>query len=123
MSPNNRCRVLLVEDDTAIREMTCDILNEDGFDVVPAADAEVALYRLQCEGPFDLLFSDIGLPGMNGRDLAKRATRLHPAMPILLMTGYAGAAGACPRIVGTRMKLLRKPFTLQQLLRSVHELV
>lgn len=123
MIANNRCRVLLVEDDAAILEMTCDILKGDGFDVVPAADAEVALQRLECDGPFDLLFSDIGLPGMNGRDLAARVSALHPSMPILLMTGYAGVAGARPGFPGTRMKLLRKPFTLQQLLCSVHELV
>ena len=123
MSPHCRSRVLLVEDDAAIREMTCDILKDDGFEVVPTADAEAALHRLQCDGPFDLLFSDIGLPGMNGRELAERATTLDPAMPILLMTGYAGVAGARPTLCGVRLMLIHKPFTLQQLLRSVHALL
>lgn len=117
-----RCRVLLVEDDAPIREMTKDILNEDGFDVLDVGDAETALGCLK-QGPFDLLVSDVGLPGMDGRDLATLATTLHPAMPILLVTGYAGQAGARPDFLACGIKLLRKPFTLRQLLSTVRALV
>lgn len=116
-------RVLLVEDDAAIREMTQDILSEDGFTVVPAPDAEVALSCLDAEGPFDLLVSDIGLPGMNGRDLARLVTERHPGMPVLLVTGYAGEAGARPDFLPTGMNLLKKPFTLKELLGSVHSVL
>jgi two-component system cell cycle response regulator CpdR len=122
-TPHERCRVLLVEDDTAIREMTKDILSDEGFDVLPTADAETALQCLKTEGPFDLLLSDVGLPGMDGRDLAQIANTLHPTMPILLVTGYAGAAGSRPDFLCCGMKLLRKPFTLTQLLGSVRSLI
>lgn len=122
-SPHERCRVLLVEDDPAIREMTKDILSDEGFEVLPTADAETALHCLKTEGPFDLLLSDVGLPGMDGRDLAQIANTLHPTMPILLVTGYAGTAGARPDFLCGDMKLLRKPFTLKQLLGTVHELI
>jgi len=118
-----RCRVLLVEDDAPIREMTKDILSDDGFDVLDVGDAETALGCLERNGPFDLLVSDVGLPGMDGRDLASIATTLNPAMPILLVTGYAGAAGARPDFLGDDIKLLRKPFTLKQLVSSVRSLL
>ena len=118
-----RCRVLLVEDDAPIREMTTDILSDDGFDVLDVGDAETALGCLERDGPFDLLVSDVGLPGMDGRDLASIATTLNPAMPILLVTGYAGAAGARPDFLGDDIKLLRKPFTLKQLVSSVRSLL
>lgn len=118
-----RCRVLLVEDDAPIREMTKDILSDDGFDVLDVGDAETALGCLERDGPFDLLVSDVGLPGMDGRDLASIATILNPAMPILLVTGYAGAAGARPDFLGDDIKLLRKPFTLKQLVSSVRSLL
>ncbi|MDX3934375.1 response regulator [Stenotrophomonas sp.] len=118
-----RCRVLLVEDDAPIREMTKDILSDDGFDVLDVGDAETALGCLERDGPFDLLVSDVGLPGMDGRDLASIATTLNPAMPILLVTGYAGAAGARPDFLGDDIKLLRKPFTLKQLVSSVRSLL
>lgn len=118
-----RCRVLLVEDDAPIREMTKDILSDDGFDVLDVADAETALGCLERDGPFDLLVSDVGLPGMDGRDLASIATTLNPAMPILLVTGYAGPAGARPDFLGDDIKLLRKPFTLKQLVSSVRSLL
>lgn len=122
-SSHPRCRVLLVEDDAPIREMTKDILNDDGFEVLDVADAEAALGCLRHDGPFDLLVSDVGLPGMDGRDLATIATTLHPAMPILLVTGYPGAAGARPDFLGEDIKLLRKPFTLKQLVSSVRSLL
>jgi len=118
-----RCRVLLVEDDAPIREMTKDILSDDGFDVLDVGDAETALGCLERDGPFDLLVSDVGLPGMDGRDLASIATTRNPAMPILLVTGYAGAAGARPDFLGDDIKLLRKPFTLKQLVSSVRSLL
>ena len=120
---DERCRVLLVEDDAAIREMTRDILSDEGFEVLPTADAEAALHCLKTEGPFDLLLSDVGLPGMDGRDLAQIANTLHPTMPILLVTGYAGVAGSRPDVLSCGMKLLRKPFTLKQLLGSVRALI
>lgn len=66
-------RILLVEDDDAIREMAADILGDEGYHVVASADAEHALTQLTRACPFDLLLSDICLPGMNGRDLADQA--------------------------------------------------
>ncbi|KQR18665.1 response regulator [Xanthomonas nasturtii] len=107
---------MLVEDDDAIRAMTADILCEEGYQVVVSADAEQALEQLVTACPFDLLLSDICLPGMNGRDLADNARRLYPALPIIFMTGYAGASAQRADFLDTGMRLLTKPFSLRDLL-------
>ncbi|PPT96524.1 two-component system response regulator [Xanthomonas arboricola pv. arracaciae] len=112
---------MLVEDDDAIRAMTADILGDEGYQVTASADAEQALEQLNQARPFDLLLSDICLPGMNGRDLADNARRLYPALPIVFMTGYfmTGYAGSIAKradFLDTGMRLLTKPFSLRDLL-------
>ncbi|KTF33715.1 response regulator [Xanthomonas vesicatoria] len=107
---------MLVEDDDAIRAMTADILCDEGYQVVVSADAEQAMEQLTGACPFDLLLSDICLPGMNGRDLADNARRLYPALPIIFMTGYAGASAKRADFLDTGMRLLTKPFSLRDLL-------
>ncbi len=109
-------RILLVEDDDAIRAMTADILCDEGYQVIVSADAEQAMEQLTRACPFDLLLSDICLPGMNGRDLADNARRLYPALPIIFMTGYAGASAKRADFLDTGMRLLTKPFSLRDLL-------
>ncbi|AMV00795.1 two-component system response regulator [Xanthomonas axonopodis pv. khayae] len=110
---------MLVEDDDAIREMAADILGDEGYHVVASADAEHALTQLTRACPFDLLLSDICLPGMNGRDLADQARMLYPALPIVFMTGYAGEIAKRADFLDTGMRLLTKPFSLRELLGTV----
>lgn len=109
-------RILLVEDDDAIRAMTADILGDEGYQVIASPDAEQALEQLNQARPFDLLLSDICLPGMNGRDLADNARRLYPALPIVFMTGYAGSIAKRADFLDNGMRLLTKPFSLRDLL-------
>nr|WP_283161025.1 response regulator [Xanthomonas nasturtii] len=109
-------RILLVEDDDAIRELAADILGDEGYQVVVSADAEQALTQLNKACPFDLLLSDICLPGMNGRDLADKARVICPALPIVFMTGYAGEIAKRADFLDTGMRLLTKPFSLRDLL-------
>jgi PAS domain S-box-containing protein len=89
-------RVLVVEDDAFVRLSAVTLLGECGFDVVgDAANSEAALARLaelQTDGGVDVLFTDIGLPGMDGRALATEARRRHPHLQIVLATGYAREA-------------------------------
>ncbi|QGH67917.1 response regulator [Xanthomonas oryzae pv. oryzicola] len=107
---------MLVEDDDAIREMVADILGDEGYHVVASADAEQALTQLTNACPFDLLLSDICLPGMNGRDLADQARSICPALPIVFMTGYAGEIAKRADSLDTGMRLLTTPFSLRDLL-------
>jgi PAS domain S-box-containing protein len=107
-------RVLVVDDETAVREAIAEILGELGCQVTEASDGPGGLLALQAARlgeRFDLLISDVGLPGLNGRQLAEAARHLDPALPILLVTGYAGPAaadGALPPGV----EVLGKPFSL-----------
>jgi PAS domain S-box-containing protein len=111
--------VLVVEDSDDVRSFTCAALLGAGFTVLEARDASEALGILEGNAKIDLLFSDIGLPGMNGRELVSSVQRRYPSLPILFTSGYA----QMPSAVGSRetrdIPLLSKPFTRTQLLEQV----
>ena len=108
-------RVLLVEDDVAVRAVTEGLLADFGCQVEGAPDGPTALARLQAGERFDLLISDIVMPGgMSGVDLAKAAQARDADLPIVLTTGYAGERlGDGPEALD--WPLLRKPFRAEQL--------
>lgn len=81
--------VLLVEDDDSVRLLVRDVLQELGYRTLEAAEPQAAADLLQSNRAFDLMISDVGLPGMNGRQLAEIARSHHPDLPILFITGYA----------------------------------
>ncbi len=114
-------RVLLVEDDAAVRAVVEGLLSDFGCHVEGAPDAPTALKRLQGGESFDLLISDIVMPGgMSGVELAQAAQDRDPDLPILLTSGYAGdrlAHGAD----SLSWPLLRKPFRADQLGAAVRE--
>lgn len=80
--------ILLVEDDHVVRGLTTEVLAEFGYDVTAQRDAASALERLRSDQHFDLLMTDIGLPGMDGRALVAAARQLRPALPVLFASGY-----------------------------------
>ncbi len=80
--------VLLVEDDDVVRELTVEVLEEFGYRVHALRDGPGALELLRGDQPFDLLMSDIGLPGMDGRELVEAARQLRPTLPVLFASGY-----------------------------------
>lgn len=123
MTLSNTQRILLVEDDTAIRELTEDVLSESGYEITAVGDAEKAVDALATADSFDLLISDIRLPGMNGCELARHAMTLDPALRVLLVTGYAGQRAGDPQSMPKDIPLLLKPFSLRQLLQSVHNTI
>jgi PAS domain S-box-containing protein len=105
-----RWRVLLVEDERAIREMLAAELAERGLEVTVAEHAEAALHRLAAAEEPDVLVTDMTMPGMDGLRLIAAARRRCPALPALLLTGYAGGAtlGEEP-VLAEGILLLRKP--------------
>jgi PAS domain S-box-containing protein len=107
--------VLMVEDDDAVRAVTESLLIDLGCKVASASDGAAALYRLDNGERFDLLISDIVMPGgMNGVELARAAQARRPDMPIVLTTGYAGGqSGETPEDLA--WPVLRKPFRGDQL--------
>lgn len=80
--------ILLVEDDDVVRELTAEVLGEFGYQVHALRDAPSALELLNTPQHIDLLMSDIGLPGMDGRELVQAARRLRPTLPVLFASGY-----------------------------------
>jgi CheY-like chemotaxis protein/two-component sensor histidine kinase len=115
--------VLLVEDDPSVRLLIGELLKELGYQAIEAPDAQAAIKHLKDSGPFDLMISDVGLPGLNGRQLAEIARQHHPAMPILFVTGYAENAAIRAGFVGTNMAMIGKPFQLETLAAKIGEML
>jgi PAS domain S-box-containing protein len=111
----NGATVLLVEDDPRIRDFLAETLNDLGFRVILAETGPAGLEAFRAAGAdVDLLIADVGLPGgLNGRQLADACRVDMPALPVLLITGYAGDALEAALPPGTW--LLTKPFTLAAL--------
>ncbi len=107
--------VLVVEDEAVVRMLAVDVLEGLGHTAIEAADAASALQLLQSMAPVDLLLTDVGLPGMNGRQLADAARERQPGLPVLFMTGYAHNAAVGNGRMAPGMELLSKPFALAAL--------
>jgi len=112
-------RILLVDDTDSVRMMVGEMLSEAGYQVTLAADARQALRQLRQDPAFDLLLSDVGLPGMDGRELADAAREINPVLPVLFITGYTERAAVRETFLGTGMSLLPKPFSLLELMAAV----
>ena len=107
-------RVLVVEDEALVRMLVVQTLEEAGFAVREAAEAQGALEVLRTDNAIRLMVTDIGLPGVDGRRLADAARKQRPDMRVLFMTGYADTAllgDALPEGFG----LITKPFDLDDL--------
>ncbi|WP_212627571.1 response regulator [Pseudomonas sp. PP3] len=103
--------ILVVEDDAIVRMLIVDVLEELEFRVLEADGSEKALEFLNDEDQhIDLMMTDVGLPVMDGRELAVQARLLRPALPILFASGYAENIDAP---VG--MHIIGKPFSIDQL--------
>jgi len=112
--------ILLVDDNEMVRVMSQEVLVAAGYDVLACADGNEALAAIG-RRRFDLLLTDVGLPGMTGRELADRVHERHPGMPVLFITGYAENAQNRQAFLGERMGMLLKPFNLNELLRAVRQ--
>lgn len=82
-------RILLVDDDPFTRDLLAEVLSRRGYEVVPAGDADEASRFLQGQEPFELVLSDIVMPGRNGVDLLREVTATHPSTAVVLMSGVS----------------------------------
>lgn len=115
--------VLLVEDDPSVRILVREVLEELRYNTLEAADADAALPIIRSDERIDLLVSDVGLPGMNGRQLAEVAREHRPDLPILFVTGYAENAAIRAGFLGTRMDMITKPFAIDALSTKIAEMM
>jgi PAS domain S-box-containing protein len=107
--------ILVVEDNEDVRAYSADTLRDYGFNVLEAADASEALRILEGKVAVDLLFTDIGLPGLNGRELVAMVQRKHPSIRLLFTSGYAQMPAPTTSRWISEIPLLSKPFTRAQL--------
>jgi signal transduction histidine kinase len=115
-------RLLLVEDDSVGRANASEFLREQGYEVLEAEDGPAALELYQRRSDLDLLITDVGLPnGINGRQLADLVRDTSPKLPVLFITGYAGAARLDD--LGSGMIILTKPFGLPALAARVEAML
>ncbi|MBH3404776.1 response regulator [Pseudomonas glycinae] len=115
--------VLIVEDDPAVRVLVSAVLSELGYGFVEASDADGAVPILDSEQRIDLLISDVGLPGMNGRQLAEIGRQYRPDLKVLFITGYAEHAAVRGGFLDSGMQMITKPFTFDLLTAKVREMI
>ncbi|MBF6031022.1 response regulator [Pseudomonas sp. P115] len=115
--------VLIVEDDPAVRVLVSAVLKELGYGFVEAADANTALPIIESDQRIDLMISDVGLPGMNGRQLAEIGRQVRPNLKVLFITGYAEHAAVRGGFLDPGMQLITKPFTFDLLTAKVREMI
>ena len=115
--------VLLVEDNEGVRDYAKGVLQSLGYQVIEAANAEEAFRLIRAKPPIDLLFTDVVLPGFNGRELASEVRRKYPGLPVLYTTGYTRNAIVHQGRLDPDVQLLNKPYTEQDLARKVRNIL
>jgi len=111
--------VLVVEDMASVRLSVAEVLADAGYRCTLAETIEQALDHLREEAGIQLLLTDVGLPGISGRELADMARAYRPRLPVLFMTGYAETALDRQAFLGSGMDMLIKPFQISELLAKV----
>jgi PAS domain S-box-containing protein len=115
--------VLVVEDDETVRLLVTQVLEELGYHYIQAVDARRALPYLEANRRIDLMITDVGLPHINGRQLADIARKLRPDLRILFITGYAEQAALRSRFLAPGMEMMTKPFDLGALGEKIRDLL
>ena len=117
-------RILLVEDEDAVRTFATRALRENGYVVCDAASADEALDVFDREaGQFDVVFSDVVLPGLSGIRLVDRLLALRPDLEVLLSSGYTDQKSQWPVIREKGFRFLQKPYSLPDLLGAIEDIV
>ncbi len=114
----SRPRILVVDDEASIREMLSKTLTLAEYDVELAPDGRSALERLRL-GPFDLLITDLKMPGLDGLTVIQEAKRLHPTLPVIIITGFSSEASAIEAVNLGVSGYLTKPFRVPRVLAAV----
>ncbi|WP_267395617.1 MULTISPECIES: PAS domain S-box protein [unclassified Sphingomonas] len=115
--------VLVVEDETVVRGLIVDVLEELGYTALEAVDGLKGLEVLQSRRRIDLLITDIGLPGLNGRQVADAARQLRPGLKVLFMTGYAENAALAAGFLEHGMEMVTKPFAMEALATRIRRMI
>lgn len=115
-------QILIVEDDEAMREFLAQAISRSGYYVEAVPDGTEALRRVE-DGNFDLLLTDIRMPGLDGLELARQARRRVPGLGVLLVTAYVQDALGATDLDGAGIDVLSKPFNLNELIDRVETIL
>jgi signal transduction histidine kinase/ActR/RegA family two-component response regulator len=122
--PKGHETILLVEDETAVRELATDILRAEGYEVLPAADARQALdISAAHAGRIHVLVTDVVMPGTSGRELAEQMLVQRQGIAVVYMSGYTDNAVVQHGVLGRDAVFLQKPFTPDRLTQQVRALL
>jgi CheY-like chemotaxis protein len=113
-------RILVAEDETSVREFVARALRGRGHEVTAVEDGGAALEALEMDA-YDLLLTDIVMPGLDGIALALKVGKDHPGMPVLLMTGFAAERQRAHNLDELICRVVTKPFTLKDICAAVAE--
>lgn len=115
--------VLVVEDEQVVRDLVVDLLREMGYRSLQAVDGPSGLALVQSDVRIDLLLTDVGLPGFNGRQLADAACVRRPGLKVLFITGYAHDAAVSNDLLSPGMQMITKPFALETLAERIRDMI
>ncbi|MEY2494388.1 MAG: two-component system, cell cycle sensor histidine kinase and response regulator CckA [Verrucomicrobiota bacterium] len=116
--------VLVVEDEEIVRELVCEVLQEQGYNILCARDGVDALKLAEnFDGTIHLLVTDVIMPNMNGQELAAQLSTLRPDMKVLYVSGYSDNDIGDHGVLDPRFELLQKPFTPQTLARKIRDVI
>jgi DNA-binding NtrC family response regulator len=123
MDPGSKARILIVDDDAAVREILAELLEDDGYCSIMAGDAVEALLILRREGAIDALVTDLTMPGDDGIALIRKAREIDSTLPAILLTGYAEQLTSNATTAGGHFHVLRKPVHIDRLIEQLRLLV
>jgi CheY-like chemotaxis protein len=116
--------ILMVEDDSVVRELICTALDRLGYQVIEANDSDDALRLMASQGPeVDLLITDVIMPGMSGRELAERILAQRPELKVLYISGYTANVIVHHGVLDQGISFLQKPVSLADLAKKVREVL
>ncbi|MFD2225231.1 PAS domain S-box protein [Microvirga arabica] len=115
--------VLVVEDEPVIRNLIVEVLQDLGYRALEAPDGPAGLKILQSRQHIDLLVTDVGLPGINGRQLADAARETRPHLKVLFITGYAENATLANGFLNPGMEMITKPFAVEALANRIRNII
>lgn len=120
---NIMANILLAEDDVSMRGFVAAALEKAGHKVTACADGTSALAALESDKKFDLLLTDIVMPGLDGLELSARAGAISPTTKVMFITGFAGMALGDAAPQNPKVRIISKPFHLGNLIAEVNKIL
>jgi CheY-like chemotaxis protein len=115
---------LVVEDETVVRQLVCDVLRQQGYTILTAQNGQEALeLSTGYAHPIHLLLTDVIMPKMSGKELAEQLTQTRPQLKVIFMSGYTDDVISHHGILNPDINFLQKPFSLIDMARKVREVL